>query len=159
MAIDKRISYAFGGTGGKTGGKGGQNGSADRGGKAHKAAAEKAQKAARDARESNARENAIRTAALTTKTKAPTRSPHKDTPTQKKEQLAIDLSDFESEDKKVKAPKTLTPRTKIIDQGVPHLEDPITKTVPHYYGGIGSKTTYGFGPKGCLLYTSPSPRD
>ena len=61
--------------------------------------------------------------------------------------------DWDFENLKVKAPKTLTPRTKDIQQGVPHLEAPITKTVPHYYGGIGSKTTTGFGPKGTQTYS------
>jgi len=87
-------------------GTGGGNGSADRGGQAQKAAAEKAQKAARDARDT-AREKAIEVAARTVKTKAPTRSPHKDTPTQKKEQLAIDLSNFGFEDTRAK-PKVPT---------------------------------------------------
>ena len=64
-----------------------------------------------------------------------------------------DEEDWAFEDLKAKVPTTLTPRTKTIDQGVPHLEDPIEKTVPHYYGGIGSKTTYGFGPKGTQTYS------
>jgi hypothetical protein len=175
MAIDKslRSSYGWGGPGGKSPGSGGRgNGSADRGGRAHQATAEKAQKAARDASADrggqaqkaaaekaqkdardarDAREKAIEVAAKTVKTE--TKSPHRDTKEQTKEQLAIDLSDFGFEDKKAKAPKTLTPRTKTIEQGVPHLEEPITKTVPHYYGGIGSKTTTGFGPKGTQTYS------
>ena len=115
-------------------GTGGGNGSADRGGKAHQATAQKAQKAARDARDT-AREKAIEVAAKTVKTKAPTRHHAVDTPTQKKEQLAIELSDFGFEDKKAKAPKTLAPPKKTYKRGVPFLEDTLVKTVtPSKYG-------------------------
>ena len=140
--IDKRISYAFGGTGGRAPGVGGKGQEGDGRSKAleaaAQAAAEKAQKAARDARD--------------------TKNPFEETGQTKKEQAKIasdvqELQDLAFEDKKVKAPKTLTPRTKIIKQGVPHKELPLTKTVPHYYGGIGSKTTTGFGPTGTQTYS------
>ena len=142
MTIDKRISYAFGGTGGRAPGVGGKgqegNGRSKALEAAAQAAAEKAQKAARDARD--------------------TKNPFEETGQTKKEQAKIasdvqELQDWAFEDKKVKAPKTLTPRTKIIKQGVPHKELPLTKTVPHYYGGIGSKTTTGFGPTGTQTYS------
>ena len=142
MTIDKRISYAFGGTGGRAPGVGGKgqegNGRSKALEAAAQAAAEKAQKAARDARD--------------------TKNPFEETGQTKKEQAKIasdvqELQDLAFEDKKVKAPKTLTPRTKIIKQGVPHKELPLTKTVPHYYGGIGSKTTTGFGPTGTQTYS------
>ena len=142
MTIDKRISYAFGGTGGRAPGVGGKgqegNGRSKALEAAAQAAAEKAQKAARDARD--------------------TKNPFEETGQTKKEQAKIasdvqELQDWAFDDKKVKAPKTLTPRTKIIKQGVPHKELPLTKTVPHYYGGIGSKTTTGFGPTGTQTYS------
>jgi hypothetical protein len=116
---NKRPKYQppGGGDRGMTSGGGGGNGSADRGGRAHQAAAEKAQKAANEraadrggqaqkvaaekaqkaARES-VKERAIQTAAITTKTKAPTRHHAVDTPTQIAEQKAIDKQTKEKED-------------------------------------------------------------
>ena len=166
MAIDKRISYAWGGPGGKSPGSGGPGpgGQGARGqatsnpGRTTKSAPSssrqpgleisnvKSVKTGPSKDMNDAREKAIEVAAKTIKT--PTRSPHEDTPTQKKEQLAIDLSDFESEDKKVKAPKTLAPPKKTYERGVP-FTDELVKTVtppkysPTYYqdrSKIGGET-------------------
>jgi len=156
-----------GGDSGGLGGGGGKGGGGEGGWNPGVAAEERAKsKAASDRARANAREMAIQTAAKSTKStktgpsdKGDTKNPFEETGQTKKEQakIASDVQELRDnwafEDKKVKAPKTLTPRTKTIDQGVPHLEDPIEKTVPHYYGGIGSKTTYGFGPKGTQTYS------
>ena len=132
------------GTGGGGGGGGGggwspgvaaaekaqKSASADRGGKAHKATAEKAQKAARD----TAREKAIEVAAKTVKTKTPTRSPHKDTPTQKKEQAEIDLGTLE---KARTAPITLPKKYKTKISHTPFSEGPITTSIRDLYDPKG----------------------
>ena len=83
--IDKRISYAFGGTGGSTGGHGGHGGGGGGwGGPGGKSPGSGGKTGTGG---DNAKEKAIETAA---KTKAPTRHHAVDTPTQKKEQKAAD---------------------------------------------------------------------
>ena len=150
--IENRRRYftgAYGGGGGKSGG----NGSADRGGRAHQAAAEKAQEAARDASadrggqaqkaaaekaqkaaRDTAREKAIEVAAKTEKTNAPTRSPHKDTPTQKKEQAEIDLGTLE---KARTAPITLPKKYKTVPTHVPHSDDTVSTEIRDFYSPTG----------------------
>ena len=156
-----------GGDSGGLGGGGGKGGGGNRGWNPGVAAEERAKsKAASDRARANAREMAIQTAAKSTKStktgpsdKGDTKNPFEETGQTKKEQakIASDVQELRDnwafEDKKVKAPKTLTPRTRIIKQGFAHKELPLTKTLPHYYGGIGSKTTTGFGPKGDQTYS------
>jgi len=179
MAIDKRISYAFGGTGGRApgvgGGGGGGNGHPNRGWQTYAIGPAPAPK---DERKNPFEETGqtkieqekiaknvqeLQDKVKELKEKYPLQEDEFDDPEfyvdldkymeDKDLYSSDDEEDWAFEDLKVKAPKTLTPRTKTIDQGVPHLEDPIKKTVPHYYGGIGSKTTYGFGPKGTQTYS------
>ena len=144
--IENRRRYftgAYGGGGGKSGGNGSadrggrahqaaaekaqtaaRDASADRGGQAQKAAAEKAQKAARDARDT-AREKAIEVAAKTVKTE--TKSPHRDTKEQVKEQKELDIArDWEFQDVKAK-PKVPT-TTKKAAGPFDYLQGPKPKT-------------------------------
>ena len=179
MAIDKRISYAFGGTGGRApgvgGGGGGGNGHPNRGWQTYAIGPAPAPK---DERKNPFEETGqtkieqekiaknvqeLQDKVKELKEKYPLQEDEFDDPEfyvdldkymeDKDLYSSDDEEDWAFEDKKAKAPKTLTPRTRTIEQGVPHLEDPIEKTVPHYYGGIGSKTTYGFGPKGTQTYS------
>ena len=92
----------------------------------------------------SAREKAIQTAALTTKTKEPIFSPHKDTPTQIAEQKEIDLYGYQ--DAKAQAPTTFKPKTETITihgkDGSYTKEQPV-KYSPTYYqdrSKIGGET-------------------
>jgi hypothetical protein len=149
-----------GGSGSSSGGGGHQGGGGGDGGAAQRAAAQRAQAqldadrlnasraAAAAAKEAEAREyareKAIQTAALTTKTKAPIGSPHKDTSTQIAEQKEIDLYGYQ--DAKAQAPTTFIPKTEPITihgkDGSYTKEQPV-KYSPTYYqdrSKIGGET-------------------
>jgi len=115
--IDKSIrqGYRWGGPGGKSPGtsaSGGTRGGPGPGGQGARGQATQnpgtTGKTGKTGTGETAKEKAIRTAAITTKTE--TKGPHRDTKEQKKEQLAIDLSKFGFEDKRAKPKVPTTPK-------------------------------------------------